>query len=158
MLFPKDDIQQPNFRSSVAVGSVSLPLVCFVESFSVAVQLSWTITQRGQRQDSGWHGYFTMEDLETAVEEDFLDAARGSTDNRKGWQITDVSVVNRLTYEDVQNALEKGTVILNAAGAHIPKLAGPSLACTDATLLPSRQICGRFVKFAVVASVATSSK
>ena len=43
----------------------------------------------------------------------------------------------RLTFEDVQAALEKGTVIFNSAGAHIPKLAGPSLACTDATCLPN---------------------
>lgn len=42
----------------------------------------------------------------------------------------------RLTFEDVQTALQKGTVILNAAGAHIPQLAGMSLACTDATALP----------------------
>ena len=41
-----------------------------------------------------------------------------------------------MTYQDVLTALEKGTVIFNAAGAHIPKLAGPSLACTDATALP----------------------
>lgn len=41
-----------------------------------------------------------------------------------------------MTFADVQQALDKGTVIFNAAGAHIPKLAGPSLACTDATLLP----------------------
>lgn len=43
----------------------------------------------------------------------------------------------RLTFEDVQAALEKGTVIFNSAGAHIPKLAGPTLACTDATSLPN---------------------
>lgn len=41
-----------------------------------------------------------------------------------------------MTYDDVQSALEKGTVIFNAAGAHIPKLAGPTLACTDASWLP----------------------
>jgi hypothetical protein len=41
-----------------------------------------------------------------------------------------------MTFEDVQLALDKGTVIMNAAGAHIPKLAGLSLACTDATFLP----------------------
>jgi hypothetical protein len=41
-----------------------------------------------------------------------------------------------MTFVDVQAALEKGTVIFNAAGAHIPKLAGPCLACADATLLP----------------------
>lgn len=43
----------------------------------------------------------------------------------------------RLTFEDVEAALEKGTVIFNSAGAHIPKLGGPSLACTDATALPN---------------------
>lgn len=32
-------------------------------------------------------GLFTMDHLEQAVEDDFLDAARGSTDNRKGWQV-----------------------------------------------------------------------
>ena len=42
-----------------------------------------------------------------------------------------------MTFEDVQSALEKGTVIFNAAGAHIPKLAGPCLACTDATTTPN---------------------
>ena len=31
--------------------------------------------------------FFTMTDLAKAVEDDFLDAARGSTDNRKGWQV-----------------------------------------------------------------------
>lgn len=43
----------------------------------------------------------------------------------------------RMTFEDVEAALEKGTVILNAIGAHVPKLAAPSLACTDATSLPN---------------------
>jgi hypothetical protein len=43
----------------------------------------------------------------------------------------------RLTFEEVEAALEKGTVIFNSAGAHISKLAGPTLACTDATALPN---------------------
>jgi Uncharacterized conserved protein len=42
----------------------------------------------------------------------------------------------RMTLEEVQTALEKGTVIFNTAGAHIPKLAGATLACTDASSLP----------------------
>jgi hypothetical protein len=42
-----------------------------------------------------------------------------------------------MTFQDVQEALETGTVILNAIGAHVPKLAAPSLACTDATALPN---------------------
>jgi Cupin superfamily protein len=41
-----------------------------------------------------------------------------------------------MTFSDVCAALEKGTVIFNAAGAHIPKLAGSCLAASDATALP----------------------
>jgi Cupin superfamily protein len=91
--------------------------------------------------ETGWRGLFTMKDLEKAVTDDFLDAARGSTDNRKGWKITDVSQPRgesfheaRMTYEDVLSALERGTVIFNAAGAHVPKLAGPTLAACDGAL------------------------
>ena len=43
----------------------------------------------------------------------------------------------RMSFEDVQDAMDKGTVIFNAAGAHIPKLAGPCLAVTDATVTPN---------------------
>jgi hypothetical protein len=39
------------------------------------------------QQETAWKGFFTMEDLEKATSEDFLDAARGSTDNRKGWKV-----------------------------------------------------------------------
>ncbi len=87
---------------------------------------------------------FTMKDLEKAMDDDFLDAQRGSTDNRKGWAISPVSIPKgdsfeeaRMTYEDVQKALEKGTVIFNAVGAHVPSLAGPCLAVTDATDTPN---------------------
>mmetsp|Transcript_31397 Transcript_31397/g.75949 ORF Transcript_31397/g.75949 Transcript_31397/m.75949 type:complete len:812 (+) Transcript_31397:223-2658(+) len=88
--------------------------------------------------------WFTMDDLELALEDDFLDAARGSTDKNKAWQITTVSEPlgdsfeeARMTIEDVNKALELGTVIFNAAGAHIPKLAGPCLSVTDATSTPN---------------------
>ena len=58
-------------------------------------------------------------------------------------QITDVSVPRgesfddaRMTYTDVCDALERGTVIFNAAGAHIPQLAPICLAACDATVVP----------------------
>lgn len=58
-------------------------------------------------------------------------------------QITQVSIPRgesfhqaRMTFSDVQAALQQGTVILNAAGAHIPRLAAPTLASVDATHLP----------------------
>jgi hypothetical protein len=38
-------------------------------------------------QDSAWPGFFTIKDLEKAVNDDFLDAALGTTDNRKGWKV-----------------------------------------------------------------------
>lgn len=35
----------------------------------------------------GFSGFFTYDDLTKALEDDFLDADRGSTDNRKGWKV-----------------------------------------------------------------------
>eukprot|EP00594_Rhizosolenia_setigera_P018833 CAMPEP_0178964738 /NCGR_PEP_ID=MMETSP0789-20121207/15856_1 /TAXON_ID=3005 /ORGANISM="Rhizosolenia setigera, Strain CCMP 1694" /LENGTH=539 /DNA_ID=CAMNT_0020649571 /DNA_START=462 /DNA_END=2081 /DNA_ORIENTATION=+ len=88
-------------------------------------------------------GYFTLDHLEQAVHDDFLDATRGSTDNRKGWQVASVSQARgssfedaKMSMDDVKTALDKGTVIFNAIGAHIPLLAGATLACTDAASLP----------------------
>ena len=45
------------------------------------------VTEAFGGQDAEWKDYFTMRDLEKAVTDDFLDAARGSTDNRKGWKV-----------------------------------------------------------------------
>ena len=42
-----------------------------------------------------------------------------------------------MSCEDVVRALEKGTVIFNAYGAHVPNFAGPCLAATDATNTPN---------------------
>ena len=42
-----------------------------------------------------------------------------------------------MNLEQVHTAMDKGTVIFNAIGAHIPKLAGATLACSDATSLPN---------------------
>jgi hypothetical protein len=39
------------------------------------------------QQPTQWASFFTMNDLERALQDDFLDAARGSTDNRKGWKV-----------------------------------------------------------------------
>jgi hypothetical protein len=37
-------------------------------------------------------GFFNYQDLERAVNDDFLDAGRGTTDNRKGWKVSFASV------------------------------------------------------------------
>ena len=93
---------------------------------------------------SPFAGFFSFDDLKTAVEEDFLDANRGSTNNAQGWKVTGVSKPRgssfedaRMTLDEVKASLTKGTVIFNAIGAHIPKLAGPTLACCDASSLPN---------------------
>lgn len=87
--------------------------------------------------------FFHFPHLAKALEEDFLDAQRGSTNNRKGWQVAAVSQPTgssfddaRMTLPQVNAALEAGTVIFNNIGAHIPRLAGPTLASTDALSLP----------------------
>ena len=88
-------------------------------------------------------GWFDKDDLEKAVNDDFLDADRGSTDNRKGWKVASVSEPRgnsfedaKMLFEEVEAALKQGTVIFNSAGAHICKLAGANLATVDATSLP----------------------
>ena len=43
--------------------------------------------QQALGQETQWPGFFRVTDLEKALDDDFLDAARGSTDNRKGWQV-----------------------------------------------------------------------
>ena len=88
--------------------------------------------------------YFTSVELQEATDMDFLDATRGSTDPRKGWQVHGVSSPTgtsmqeaKMSYRDVTRALEKGTVIYNSIGAHIPRLGPLCLACCDATNLPN---------------------
>ena len=121
-------------KSGMAWGFYGVPFVLKAED----IQKSLSV------ETSPFAGFFTMTELEQALSDDFLDAARGSTDNRKGWKVTSVSNPRgdsfeeaRMTYEQVLAALEKGTVIFNAAGAHIPRLAGPCLACCDATSTPN---------------------
>ena len=39
-------------------------------------------------QPNAFDHFFTLQDFAKAVQDDFLDAARGSTDNRKGWKVS----------------------------------------------------------------------
>ena len=41
----------------------------------------------GDVAGDGFGGFFTFDDLAQALQDDFLDAGRGSTDNRKGWKV-----------------------------------------------------------------------
>jgi hypothetical protein len=121
-------------RSSAALGLKGKPF--YLKSKDI-------LEAMGYPDGSGFDGFFTFNDLAKALEDDFLDADRGSTDNRQGWKVASVSNPRgssfeeaRMRLEDVNAALEKGTVIFNTAGSHIPKLAGATLACCDASALP----------------------
>jgi hypothetical protein len=81
---------------------------------------------------------FGTDELQAAIEQDFLDAGEGSTNPTKGWRMQPVGgnrrgrsfQDSRLTFEDVVGA--KGTVIFNSAGAYISStLSASSLAALD---------------------------
>ena len=60
--------------SGMAYGLRSLPFIIKKQEIS-------------QIHDNLFDVFFNMDDLAKALEDDFLDAARGSTDNRKGWKV-----------------------------------------------------------------------
>jgi hypothetical protein len=81
---------------------------------------------------------FGTDELQAAIEQDFLDAGEGSTNPTKGWRMQPVGGDRRgrsfqdarLAFEDVTDA--KGTVIFNSAGAYISStLSASSLAALD---------------------------
>jgi hypothetical protein len=64
-------------KSGMAWGLRGMPFVLRKDEIQQALGM----------EASPFAGFFTMKDLEKALEDDFLDAARGSTDNRKGWKV-----------------------------------------------------------------------
>lgn len=90
---------------------------------------------------------YTMDDVEEAVENDFVEAGRGTLDGGQGgWNMAAVSTPRGSTFEDaklrfsdVQVALKKtsGTVVFNSAGGFISPLAGVCLQTMNAFDLPA---------------------
>jgi len=62
-------------RKTIPIGLRGKPFVLKKDQIEGAVGKSFS-------------GYFNYDDLSKAVEDDFLDAGRGSTDNRKGWKVS----------------------------------------------------------------------
>jgi hypothetical protein len=59
-----------------------------IKSSGIALGLKGSpIVFRKEELPVNFEQFFTMKDLAKAVEDDFLDAAKGSTDNRKGWKV-----------------------------------------------------------------------
>ncbi|CAM9621685.1 unnamed protein product [Scytosiphon promiscuus] len=91
-------------------------------------------------------GQYTLDDVEKAVDADFVEAGRGTfSQGASGWRMAPVSTPRgksfedaKLRFEDVQAALEQksGTVVVNSAGAYIRPLAGICLEVTEALDIP----------------------
>jgi len=92
-------------------------------------------------------GAYLMKDVKEAVDNDFIEAGRGTfSDKSGGWNMAAVSTPRgnsfedaKLRFDDVQMALKQtsGTVVFNSAGGFIPKLAGVCLDALNAFQLPT---------------------
>lgn len=79
-------------RSSAALGLKGKPFHLKSKDVLKAIDSS----------EGAFDGFFTFDDLAKALEDDFLDADRGSTDNRQGWKVSTfglVCTVYELLYE-----------------------------------------------------------
>ena len=66
-------------RSSAALGVKGKPFY---------LKSSQILNAMDNSHGNAFEGFFTFDDLAKAVEDDFLDANRGSTDNRQGWKVS----------------------------------------------------------------------
>ena len=85
-----------NYAEMFDLGTPNGALFCLFGALRQAAPLglkgqpmSWTNAQvtAALNQATEWPGFFDVQDLEKALSDDFLDAARGSTDNRQGWKV-----------------------------------------------------------------------
>lgn len=92
-------------------------------------------------------GAFSMKDVKDSVDNDFIEAGRGTFSEKSGgWNMAAVSTPRgnsfedaKLRFDDVQMALKQtsGTVVFNSAGGFIPKLAGVCLDALNAFQYPT---------------------
>lgn len=90
-------------------------------------------------------GAYKMTDVQYAIDNDFVEAGRGTVEGKGGWNMAQVSTPRgssfedaKLRYEDVLSSLKKtsGTVVFNSAGGFIPPLANVCLQTVNAFNLP----------------------
>ena len=76
-------------RSSAALGLKGSPFYLKGEDFRKVMggDNGGNDVDGSDNSDDPFNGYFTYDDLAKALEDDFLDANRGSTDNRQGWKV-----------------------------------------------------------------------
>ena len=71
-------------RSSAALGLKGSPF--YLKSLDICHALNGVVDINDETA-APFCDYFTFDDLAKALEDDFLDANRGSTDNRQGWKV-----------------------------------------------------------------------
>ena len=105
---------------------------------------SWALRPVIKRSVPGVRESFRLEELEKAVDSDFLQAGLGVATKESGWRMKNVGTPRgnsyedaKLRYVDVAQAMRSGTVVFNSAGAHIPELAACCLAALDEFGLPN---------------------
>ena len=64
------------------------------------------IDEKDDNEIHTFKNYFTFNNLAQALEDDFLDATRGSTNNRKGWAVSAVSSPTGSSFEEARMTLE----------------------------------------------------
>ena len=69
----------------------------------------------GAEETNQFTNFFHYPHLATALEEDFLDAQRGSTDNRKGWQVSEVSQPMGSSFDDARMTLQQVATALEVS-------------------------------------------
>ena len=74
-------------KAETPLGLKGEPFVLRRDEIMDALKLNGNDDDDDDDKPPPFDDFFTMADFAKAVEDDFLDAARGSTDNRKGWQV-----------------------------------------------------------------------
>ena len=91
-------------QSGIALGVKGQPFVLRNEDICKSLEETRK-GMEGTEEDieSPFAGFFTIDDLAKATEDDFLDAARGSTDNRKGWKVRATDSFANLSFHILQD-------------------------------------------------------
>ena len=79
--------------------------------------------------------FFHFPHLATALEEDFLDATRGSTDNRKGWQVAAVSQPTGSSFDDARMTLDQVKTALEVSSYFYILFATYNICCDIVPLI-----------------------
>ena len=103
-------------QSGIALGVKGQPFVLRNEDICKSLEETRK-GMEGTEEDieSPFAGFFTIDDLAKATEDDFLDAARGSTDNRKGWKVRAPGSFTNRPFHILQDLLSCDLTLLSFA-------------------------------------------